>query len=70
MDSGRQAAFCKAVTGRLGEAGRHPLLVLDDLGVSVDDFVCTLSDDEQFCRDACLAVAVYCRLATGGLPVG
>ncbi len=68
MTSGQKTAFCKAVCGRPGESSKHPLLALEDLDVSTDDFICTLAEDEQFCRDALFAMGIHARKSGGDLP--
>jgi hypothetical protein len=65
MTEGQKTAFCKAVCGRVSEPSKHPLLALEDLGVSVDDFVCSLAEDEQFCRDALFAMCIHARKSKG-----
>lgn len=68
MTKGQKTAFCKAVAGRPGEPSAHPLLTLENLDVSPDDFICTLAEDEDFCRTALFALCVHARKTGGDLP--
>jgi hypothetical protein len=52
----------KAATLRLIERGRHPLLACHDLSYSVDDLICTMAKDPEFCVQWCGVVAAFCQM--------